>query len=535
MIRPQRRNARGKRPDKQPKARRRPVSPFDALPHRLALATGEEGALAALMETLNRTLAGCASAVRLIDPATGRLVAARADRALLPDARARLALDRAALERANLDSAALPPQVAVARRRQPVFSVGARGSSIPLVAAEGLVGILDVETTGRRPLPARALEELWRVAPQTAAALRNAQLIAELRQVRRHLEDLIERANALILVTDGGRRVRFFNDAFCAFSGRRREDVLGRDLVELVPPEDRLRLVRAIAGSLRGQPIDHLEIGFLTADGARAPVSVNTATLVSRDGAIEGVIAIGEDLRRFRELERRFIQAEKLSSLGQLAAGVVHELNNPLTSITLSAEALRSRFAVAQEVVDADREKVDRILEASQRIQRFTRDLLTYARPAPAEATSIDVGDLVRTALQFCEHLVRESGAELQVDVAPSLPAVQGVRSNLLQVLVNLVTNACHALDGPGVVEVSAGMGSDSVLLRVRDEGKGIPRADLPRVFEPFFTTKLGGTGLGLSIVQGIVASHGGTVEVASEPGRGTAFTVRLPAAPAHN
>jgi two-component system, NtrC family, sensor kinase len=504
---------------------------LEDLPRLLALAEGEEAALACLVETLNRRMTGYISAVRLIDPKSGRLVAARADRALLPSARARLEIARASLEGAHLGTA-LPDGVSLSARRQPVFDRQAPGASVPLVAAEGLVGMLDIEAErGRRPPPTAAVEALRRLAPQAAAALRNAQLISELRQVRRHLENLIERANALILVTDGARRVRLFNEAFCSFSGWAREAVLGRDLVDLVPPEDRIRLVRAMAASLRGQPIDHLEIGFLTADGGRAPVSVNTATLVSGDGAVEGVIAIGEDLRRFRELEQRFVQAEKLSSLGQLAAGVVHELNNPLTSITMSAESLRSRFALAREVLDADREKVDRILEASQRILRFTRDLLAYARPAPAEPAAIDPADLVQTALSFCEHVLRESGAQLKLDLAPGLPMVHGVRSNLLQVMVNLVTNACHALPAPGVVEVTAAPAGPFVVLRVRDEGRGISEADLSRVFEPFFTTKPGGTGLGLSIVQGIVGNHGGTVDVASEPGRGTVFTVRLPAA----
>jgi PAS domain S-box-containing protein len=482
------------------------------------------------VSAVQQAFRGCSCSVRLIEPRTGELIGALAHGALLPGAREKIEISRVMLRQAGLSPASLPEGVAATRARQAVFREGASGISVPLVGAEGLVGLLDVEATGKHPAPGpRALEILLRLAPQAAAALRNARLISELKSVKHYLENLIERANALILVADGARRIQVFNQAFCDLSGRRREEVIGCDLVDLVPPQDRRKLVRAMAASLRGQPIDHLEIGLCTADGRQVRVSMNTSALVSSDGAIEGLIAIGEDLTRFRELERRVIHAEKLSSLGRLAAGVVHELNNPLTSITVSAESLRSRFARAREITDPDREKIARVLDASQRILRFTSDLLAYARPAPAEAGPIEVQDLVRTALQFCEHVLHETDARVDVGIEEGLPRLWGVRSNLLQVLVNLLTNACHAMGKPGRIQIDASRIGGQVAIRVRDEGGGIPREDLPHIFEPFFTTKPGGTGLGLSIVQGIVVQHGGTLEVESERGQGTAITVRLP------
>jgi PAS domain S-box-containing protein len=486
------------------------------------------------VSSVQQAFPDCACAVRLIDPQTGRLIGALAHGALLPGARDKIEISEEMMRRSGLSMASLPPGVGATRTRQAVFHKGARGISVPLVGAEGLVGLLDVEATGKgRPPGPRALAILLPLAPQAAAALRNAQLISELKSVKRYLENLIERANALILVADGARRIQVFNQAFCDLSGRRREDVIGRDLVDLVPAQDRRKLVRAMAESLRGHPIDHLEIGLLTADARQVRVSMNTSALVSSDGAIEGLIAIGEDLTRFRELERRVIHAEKLSSLGRLAAGVVHELNNPLTSIIVSAESLRSRFSLAREITDPDRDKVARILDASQRILRFTSDLLAYARPAPAEAAPVEVSDLVGTALQFCEHVLRETSAQVELRIEEGLPRLWGVRSNLLQILVNLLTNACHAMGKPGCITIEAFGAGDQVALRVRDEGGGIPRDDLHRIFEPFFTTKPGGTGLGLSIVQGIVVQHGGALEVESELGRGTAITVRLPTEPA--
>ncbi len=467
--------------------------------------------------------------MRLLDSQTGALAAARAHGSLLPRAREAIAIPEAALRRASLEGRPLPASASAGGRRASIFRRGGRGVTVPLVSAGHLVGAVDVEAPeGERAVGSAA--PLWRLAPCIASVLRSMRLEAELSACKHRQEDLVERANALILVADGARRVRVFNQAFCRLSGRRREDVLGCDVLELVPEEDRRRLVRAVAATLRGETVEHLEVGVRMAEGRSARVSMNTAPLVSPDGAIDGVIAVGEDLTRFRELEGRVIQAEKLASVGRLAAGVVHELNNPLTSISVSAESLKSRFLTADSISGGDREKVDRILEATQRILRFTHDLLTYARPAPPEDSAIDVRNLVETAARFVDHVARDANAEIRLAIEDGLPPLRGVRQNLVQVLVNLLTNACQALDGRGTVEVAAFRETAGVGLRVRDDGRGIPGDELGRIFEPFFTTKPGGTGLGLAIVQGIVEKHGGSVEAQSEVGRGTSVTLHLPA-----
>jgi signal transduction histidine kinase len=231
------------------------------------------------------------------------------------------------------------------------------------------------------------------------------------------------------------------------------------------------------------------------------------------------------------KLEEQIVQAEKLATLGQLAAGVVHELNNPLTSISAYGEYLHAKHA--QRGGDpGDVEKLHRIVQSADRILRFTRDLVTYARPSIEPAQSLSLREVVEQAVVFCEHLIREVGAEVNIEVEPPLPPVNGVRGQLHQVLINLITNACHAMpEGAGLLRIGLRAASGRLELRVGDNGAGIPEHLHEAIFQPFFSTKGQGkgTGLGLSIVRNIVQHHGGTIRVESVLGEGASFVVALP------
>jgi len=241
-------------------------------------------------------------------------------------------------------------------------------------------------------------------------------------------------------------------------------------------------------------------------------------------------VFVGQDLTEVRDLQKQVIHTEKLATLGQVAAGVAHELNNPLTSITVYTNYLFKKLAGA--IDEADLAKLGRVRDAAERIQSFSRDLVTYARPSGEEPTLIRVEDLLERSLSFCEHLVAEYEADVSLDVAADLRAVYGIRGQLEQVCVNLLTNACHALpDEGGKISVTARpLGDDRIEIVFADTGCGIPAANLDRVFEPFFSTKDQGegTGLGLSIVRNILDNHDGEISVKSEVNRGTTFTVVL-------
>jgi two-component system NtrC family sensor kinase len=241
--------------------------------------------------------------------------------------------------------------------------------------------------------------------------------------------------------------------------------------------------------------------------------------------------------RNLERLQAHMIQAEKLASLGQIVAGVVHELNNPLTSIIAYAEYLTRKAQARMPQADAedDLERLRRIQEAAGRILRFSRDLVAYARPSNEIPGPVSLADVVEKALVFCEH--EFAGIQVEKDIPERLPAIRGVTGSLTQVFVNLFTNAAHAMSGGGGGRIALRAEIDhvarAVVFEVEDSGHGIEAEHLPLVFEPFFTTKSEGrgTGLGLSIVRGILDALGGTIAADSVVGQGTKFTLTLPIA----
>lgn len=241
-----------------------------------------------------------------------------------------------------------------------------------------------------------------------------------------------------------------------------------------------------------------------------------------------------ESVRNFHRLQAQVIQTEKLASLGQIVAGVVHELNNPLTAIIAYSDYLTKKLSKrpGSELVE-DVERMRRISEAAERILKFSRDLVAYARPTGDARCQVAVHEILERALGFCEHEFSESRVQVERQFQPPFPEVFGIPGQLTQVFVNLFTNAAHAMSETGGVlriAVSAVDGGASLRIEVSDTGSGIPAEAMPQIFEPFFTTKTDGrgTGLGLSIVRGILDAHGGTIQVSSAAS-GTSFTLTLP------
>jgi signal transduction histidine kinase len=232
----------------------------------------------------------------------------------------------------------------------------------------------------------------------------------------------------------------------------------------------------------------------------------------------------------------QLIRSEKLASVGQLAAGVAHEIGNPLAAILGYVDILRADAASAGRLPDAERrDALDRVKAETQRINRIIRDLLEYSRPSHEEPSLIDPLLVVRSAQALLAPQARFR--EVRITVTPegsSWPAVMVSQGRMTQVLVNLLLNAADAMDGKGQVAVTCESVAGRVRIAVSDEGPGIERELRRKVFDPFFTTKPPGqgTGLGLSISRAIVESYGGTLELDPEAARGARFVIDLPAAP---
>jgi two-component system NtrC family sensor kinase len=234
-----------------------------------------------------------------------------------------------------------------------------------------------------------------------------------------------------------------------------------------------------------------------------------------------------------RRLQDQVIQLDKLASLGQMVAGIVHEINNPLTSIIAYSDYLRKKGERAgSDPSDVDR--LARINEAAERILRFSRDLTEYSRPRKVVPASVPIHDVIDRALVFCEHELDQTGVMVERNFG-SIHPVRGVAGQLTQVFVNLFTNAAHAMrEGGGLLTITTAMlPSGEVEVIITDDGHGIDEDTLPKIFDPFFTTKVDGrgTGLGLSIVRSIVDGHGGRILAAGNSPKGTVFKVDLPVA----
>jgi PAS domain S-box-containing protein len=500
----------------------------------VAEAAGEEELVAAVARGVKELFPGRAFCIRIVDARTGGLTSLYAEGRLKEGAHEPIVLKQSAVHKTHLEQDRLPADRVVVAREVPLIFVGTtRGVNAPLVASGQLFGAINMEYPEQ--LEADKIHDervLLQLANQVAVAVRNAKLIDELTFVRKYLEELLEKANALILVANRDKQVVVFNQALTALTGFSKEEVLGRDVLSFIPEDEQLRLNSIITSAMRGESVNNFETRLRSRDG-EVRVSFATSSVRTPQGEVEGVIVIGQNITVIKELEKRIIHAEKLASIGQLAASVVHEINNPMTAVSAYSEALLVKARSRPDTPPADVDKLKKILEASHRILRFTRDLVSYARPAKDKPERAQLNAILDQAVGFCEHVVNHAKVSVQREYATEPLPISAVRTNLVQVFVNLVTNACHAMSAGGKVTLVSRREGQDVVAQVRDTGTGIDPKHLGRIFDPFFTTKEEGkgTGLGLSIVQGIVESHGGRISVDSTLGQGTTFTVRLPLA----
>jgi two-component system, NtrC family, sensor kinase len=305
----------------------------------------------------------------------------------------------------------------------------------------------------------------------------------------------------------------------------------GRDPTRLFPELDGEWVVGL--PDLPGSTLHLATIGApLEEDSGEHTVVVHAAALLSR--SVRAAVALEHakpPSATVAELRAQLIQAEKLATLGQIVAGVVHELANPVTSIVACTDYLLRK---TDHPVPDEKDQLKRISVAADRILKFSRDLVAYARPASEQPAAVAIHEVITQAHAFSQHELERHGIAFSPDFDAGAPPILGQAGPLTQVFVNLFTNAAHAMSGNGgrlSVRTRVDGASPLLSVEVTDTGVGIPADTLCKVFEPFFTTKEPGrgTGLGLSIVKEIVQAHGGSVTVASTPGEGTTFTVTLP------
>lgn len=468
-------------------------------------------------------------------------------------------------------AARVPPAIvdAVERREGGVEATGVEGDEALLVRVEGDDG--DVRAYEVRQ---RRLEEGERSLLLVSDVTTSEWLSDRLETLQRDTRDIIENINSALLVVDLAGHITFANRAAEQILGGRDGDLEGRQVADWFGAEGEAAspIEECLLQGTRSRGTETL---LQRADGQWIPVGVSCSPRFDRDGRSRGAVAIFQDLSEIKELELHMRQTEKMASVGQLAAGVAHEVNNPMgfihANLNQMAEYLgdfnryfeaTSRLvgaalegdaelvrAAAEDVASVSRE-IDfeyvrqdfekALLESSEgaeRIRHIVKDLRDFSRPDLPERVAADLNQALDSTANIVFTMMKHA-VELEKDYGV-LPKIDAYPMQLKQVFMNLLVNAYQAIEArdarePGVIRLETRREGDEIVVRIADTGIGIDAAHLARIFEPFFTTKpVGtGTGLGLSTSYRIVERHGGRITVESEVGRGTTFEVWLPLHP---
>jgi PAS domain S-box-containing protein len=360
-----------------------------------------------------------------------------------------------------------------------------------------------------------------------------------LRESERWLATTLRSIGEAVIAADERGRVRLINPAAESLTGWPQDEAMGRDLDEVFQLADEAtgQRVEAVAdGERRAAASRRADVLLLSRDGRSTPVETSASAITGEKGDFHGSVLIFKDISERRRLATQLLRSEKLAAVGQLAAGMAHELNNPLTPALLYTRRL-----LRQGGLDAEaRGHLEVVVREVERAQGVIKDLLAFARRYQGSWNEADINELLRRALK------RAEGEAPSVKVLARFEPGEGVRVvadeyRLTQVFLNIIRNARQAIEEGGregtvvvrserVVE----FGAERVRVIVSDDGPGIAREHLPKIFDPFFTTRQvgAGAGLGLSLSNGIVEEHGGTISVESEPGAGATFVVELPSRP---
>jgi len=377
-------------------------------------------------------------------------------------------------------------------------------------------------------------------AVQLSFALENVQLLEEVLQQRRLLEDTFNSLIDLVVVTDNGLRVVQMNEAFIARAGGSRPAVMERPLAELIGAEMATWVSESGAAPQAEDAGGAARSRQFTDDRLGGIFAATVTPLINRDLEPVGRVLVARDitLQMQLEVERealrgRLAQSEKLASLGQFVAGIAHEMNNPLQGVLGHLELLIETSDEAKPV----RPTLRQIYQEGDRAAKIVRNLLIFTGSQRISRQRLRIDRVLSRALASRAVLRRQHHIDVSRQQEDDVPQVSGDGLLLQQALLNILINAEHAIESTGApgrinTSVSAVNGGNTVRLTIQDTGPGIAPEILPRIFDPFFTTKdVGkGTGLGLAITYGIVQEHGGTIHASNAPEGGARFTIDLPA-----
>jgi PAS domain S-box-containing protein len=409
---------------------------------------------------------------------------------------------------------------------------------LPCRLQERTIAVIGLgRTTDADFLSSEDVELLESLASYIGIALQNARLYASLEQkaaeyerLKEFNENIVESINVGILAVDLDERIESWNAQMEVLYALPRAEALRRSLSEVFSPS----FVDEFRRSKEDQGVHNLyKFRIETRAGEQRTANIAIAPLISRDFTTVGRIVLVDDITDRVELETQLTQAEKLSSIGLLAAGVAHEVNTPLAVISSYAQMLAKQVRGDERLGPL----LDKITQQTFRASEIVNGLLNFSRTSGTAFTEIDVNTVIRDTLNLLEHQFKTSNVRLESALDASLPRILGNPGKLQQVFLNLFLNAKDAMAGGGTLSVATEV-NGHVGVSISDTGSGIAPEHVKRIYDPFFTTKSApregqrrGTGLGLAVTYGIIQEHAGKIEVQSEAGHGTTFYLEFPLA----
>ena len=345
----------------------------------------------------------------------------------------------------------------------------------------------------------------------------------DLRDLQAFKDLIFQSAGTGLIALDRAHRITAFNGAAEEITGVPSAQAIGCSWSALLGASVPLASIEATIDGNPRASMRH-ETALRRPDGSTVPVRMTFSALRSGGGERLGLISACEDLSAIRAMESRMRQADRLATVGRMAANIAHEIRNPLASLTGAIEVLTSPHTA-----EDSRERLSQIVaRESERLNHIIKNFLEYARPAPLSITTFDVAAAAEEVLLLLEHRASPGSLKVIREFPPSLLwPVDG--QQFRQILWNLCLNAVEAMPEGGELRVAAAVRGGTLEITVTDTGEGIAAGDVSHVFEPFFSTKSEGTGLGLALVHRVVQEHGGEIDVRSSPGLGTTFTLTLP------
>ncbi|MGD9898263.1 MAG: ATP-binding protein [Calditrichaceae bacterium] len=414
---------------------------------------------------------------------------------------------------------------------------------IPLKIKETIIGILGADKLFTKEIISDLdINSLQILANQAARVIENTQLYREIIQQRNFVEDVLRYMLNGVITTDKNGKITSINRSAIHILKAEREEIIGRTVWQVF--KNHQYVIDEVQKSIKSKGFYHgYNLELYTAEGIRF-VMVNVSVLHNSTGDSTGVIVILQDTTDKKHIDDHLKRIDRLASLGRFAAGIAHEIRNPLTGISLFLDDLHDKISNQPEITKV----VEQALTEVERLENLINELLDYAAPSKGQLALKDINKLIDTTLRFVDKQCKNAEIIVKTRLKPDVPVIMMDSEKIRQALLNIIINSIQVMPQGGKLTVSTSCSDDGRLgnsyvgiesndkektwieIIIEDTGPGIPVSDLDKIFDPFYTKKSGGTGLGLSITHSIISEHSGKIEVRSIEGKGTIFAIYLPA-----